>query len=55
MNLFLKLLKKFGYNIQHSNSIELKKIIKSFQRRFRPQLISSVVDQEAYEILKSLI
>ena len=55
MNLFLKLLEKFGYNIQHSNSIELKKIIKSFQRRFRPELVNGKLDKECLEIIKSLI
>ena len=47
-------LKKFGYTENFSNSIELKKIIKSFQRRFRPQLINGVIDKECLMILKSL-
>ena len=51
---FYKLLFKFGYQSSNNNKEKIK-IYKSFQRRFRPQLISSVVDQEAYEILKSLI
>ena len=55
MNLFLKLLKKFGYNTQYSNSNELKKIIKSFQRRFRPELVNGKLDKECLEIIKSLI
>ena len=42
--------------INHTNNSNEKiKIYKNFQRRFRPQLISSIVDQESYEILKSLI
>ena len=42
--------------INHTKIIKKKlKFIKNFQRRFRPQLISSIVDQESYEILKSLI
>ena len=42
--------------INHTkNNNEKIKIYKNFQRRFRPQLISSIVDQESYEILKSLI
>ncbi len=51
---FFQLLFKFGYK-STQNSYERIKIYKNFQRRFRPQLISSVVDQESYEILKSLI
>ena len=51
---FFQLLFKFGYK-PAQNSYERIKIYKNFQRRFRPQLISSIVDQESYEILKSLI
>ena len=51
---FYKLLFKFGYKSSKNNKEKIK-IYKSFQRRFRPKLISSVVDQESYEILKSLI
>jgi len=54
-NIFLKKLKKFGYNINYLNSKELKKIIKNFQRRFRPELVNGKLDQECFEILKSLI
>tara|TARA_B100000886_G_scaffold125905_1_gene84848 strand:+ start:434 stop:1153 length:720 start_codon:yes stop_codon:yes gene_type:complete len=51
---FFQLLFKFGY--QSTNNLHKRiKIYKSFQRRFRPQLISSIVDQESYSILKSLI
>ena len=53
-NFFFQLLFKFGY--KHSTDKNEKiKIYKNFQRRFRPQLISSIVDQESYAILKSLI
>ena len=51
---FYKLLFKFGYK-STNKSYEKIKIYKNFQRRFRPQIISSVVDQESYAILKSLI
>ena len=51
---FYKLLFKFGYKSSKNNKEKIK-IYKSFQRRFRPQLISSIVDQESYEIIKSLI
>jgi len=53
-NKFFQLLFKFGYK-STQKSYERIKIYKNFQRRFRPQLISSIVDQESYEILKSLI
>ena len=51
---FYKLLFKFGYK-STNKSYEKIKIYKNFQRRFRPQIISSIVDQESYAILKSLI
>ena len=51
---FYKLLFKFGYK-STNKSYEKIKIYKNFQRRFRPQIISSTVDQESYAILKSLI
>jgi len=52
---FLNKLKKFGYCINYSNFNELKKIIKSFQRRFRPELIDGKIDEECFAIIKSLI
>ena len=55
MKSFLNRLKIFGYCIKHSNSDELIKIIKSFQRRFRPELIDGKLDRECFEIIKSLI
>ena len=51
---FYKLLFKFGYK-STSKSYEKIKIYKNFQRRFRPQTISGIVDKESYAILKSLI
>ena len=51
---FYKLLFKFGYEFT-KNSSDKTKIYKNFQRRFRPELISDVVDKECYAILKSLI
>ena len=51
---FYKLLFKFGYK-STNNSFKKIRIYKNFQRRFRPQLISSIVDEESYAILKSLI
>ena len=51
---FYKLLFKFGYK-PTNNLIKKVKIYKNFQRRFRPEVISSIVDKECYMILKSLI
>ena len=51
---FFKLLFKFGYKSTNDKNEKIK-IYKNFQRRFRPQLISSIVDQETYSILKSLV
>ena len=51
---FFQLLFNFGYK-STKNPNERIKIYKNFQRRFRPQLISSIIDRESYAILKSLI
>ncbi len=53
-NKFFQLLFLFGYKYTKDKSEKIK-IYKNFQRRFRPELISSNVDQESYAILKSLI
>ncbi len=53
-NIFFQLLFKFGYQFTNDNKEKII-IYKNFQRRFRPQLISSIVDQESYAILKSLV
>tara|TARA_B100000579_G_scaffold402364_1_gene385544 strand:+ start:302 stop:1036 length:735 start_codon:yes stop_codon:yes gene_type:complete len=53
--LFLEKLKKFGYFINIKKKNELKKIINSFQRRYRPELIDGKVDRECFEIMKTLI
>jgi N-acetylmuramoyl-L-alanine amidase len=51
---FKNFLKKIGYRIEYSNNRQLKKIIKIFQMRFRPELINGKCDLECYEIAKSL-
>ena len=51
---FLNYLKKFGYSIEYNNSKELLKIIKTFQMRFRPELVDGKIDLECFEIIKSL-
>tara|TARA_A100000164_G_scaffold8366_1_gene7182 strand:- start:33 stop:767 length:735 start_codon:yes stop_codon:yes gene_type:complete len=54
LNKFLNYLKKIGYNIEYSNFNELKKIIKVFQMRFRPELVNGKLDLECFNIAKSL-
>lgn len=52
---FLVKLSKFGYDINYSNLADLKKIVKSFQRRFRPELVDGIIDKECFKIIKSLV
>ena len=52
---FIKKLKKFGYFANTSKKNELKKIVTSFQRRFRPELIDGKIDIECFKIIKNLI
>ena len=51
---FVYYLKNLGYHMKYSNSDELRKIIKIFQMRFRPELINGKLDLECYRIAKSL-
>ena len=51
---FIFYLKNLGYNMKYSNLNELKKIIKIFQMRFRPELVDGKLDSECYYIAKSL-
>ena len=51
---FTTYLKYLGYHMEYSNFKELRKIIKVFQMRFRPNLIDGKLDLECYEIAKSL-
>jgi len=53
--IFFEKLKKFGYSVNTSKKNEQKKIVTSFQRRFRPELIDGKIDRECFEIAKSLI
>ena len=53
-SLFLKYLKKIGYNFNYSKLDKLSKIIKVFQMRFRPELIDGKLDLECFRIAKSL-
>jgi len=52
---FFEKLKKIGYSVNTSKKNELKKIVNSFQRRFRPELVDGKIDRECFEIAKSLI
>ena len=52
---FINLLKKIGYRIEYSKSNQLKKLIKIFQMRFRPELVDGKLDLECYKIAKSLV
>ena len=54
LNKFIMYLKNLGYNMEFSNLNELRKIIKIFQMRFRPELIDGKFDLECYKIAKSL-
>ena len=51
---FFILLKKFGYLSSNKLSDKIK-VVKNFQRRFRPKLIDGIIDKECYLILKSLV
>ena len=54
LNKFIIFLRNVGYHMQYSNFNELKKIIKVFQMRFRPELIDGKLDTECYKIAESL-
>ena len=54
LNKFIIFLRNVGYHMQYSNLNELKKIIKVFQMRFRPELIDGKLDTECYKIAESL-
>ncbi len=47
-------LENLGYHMKHSNLNELRKIIKIFQMKFRPEVIDGKLDAECYMIAKSL-
>ena len=54
LNKFIIYLKNLGYHMEYSNLYELRKIIKIFQMRFRPELTDGKLDSECYRIAKSL-
>ena len=51
---FLKNLKKIGYCVDGKNKLFLIKTIKSFQRHFRKELISGLLDEECFMIARNL-
>ena len=51
---FKKYLNKIGYKIEYSDPYQLRKLIKVFQMRFRPELVHGKLDFECYMIAKSL-
>ena len=51
---FIFYLKNLGYHMKYSNLNELRKIIRIFQMRYRPELIDGKLDLECYYIAKSL-
>ena len=52
--IFFRNLSKLGYDVTKSSKHK-KNIICAFQRRFRPELINSFIDEESYLISKNLI
>ena len=52
--IFFTNISKIGYDINNLDK-EKKYIISAFQRRFRPELINTYIDQESYLISKNLI
>ena len=55
LNKFVIYLKNLGYHTKFKNLNELRKIIKIFQMRFRPELINGKIDKECLEISKSIL
>ena len=50
----INFLKKIGYYIKNLSKINLVKLVKSFQRRFRPELINGKIDKECLVIAQKL-
>ncbi len=51
---FSKYLIKIGYRIDYTDSTQLKKLIKIFQMKFRPEKVDGKLDFECFMIAKSL-
>ena len=54
--IFFRFIKKIGYQTKFNGKrpIFTSKLVKAFQRRFRPELISGIIDQESLLIAKNL-
>ena len=50
----INFLKKIGYYTKNLSKINLAKLVKSFQRRFRPELINGKIDLECLIIAQKL-
>ena len=50
----INFLKKIGYYTKNLSKINLVKLVKSFQRRFRPELINGKIDKECLVIAQKL-
>ena len=53
-NMFIKYLNKIGYFVKNLNIKKKLKLVKSFQRRFRQELVNGKVDKECFIIAKKL-
>tara|TARA_Y100000768_G_C23947275_1_gene668228 strand:+ start:850 stop:1581 length:732 start_codon:yes stop_codon:yes gene_type:complete len=51
---FFNELKLYGYDIKFSTETEKKKIVKNFQRHFRPEIVNGKLDKECFLIIKAL-
>ena len=52
--IFVKFIKKIGFNFNAQNKKNFKYTVKAFQRHFRPQIINGIIDIECLEIAKNL-
>ena len=53
-NMFIKYLNKIGYFVKNLNIKKKLKLVKSFQRRFRQDLVNGKIDKECLIIAKKL-
>ena len=54
INMFIKYLNKIGYFVKNLNIKKKLKLVKSFQRRFRQELVNGKIDKECLIIAKKL-
>ena len=54
MTMFIKYLNKIGYFAKSLTNTKKLKLVKSFQRRFRQNLINGKIDRECLIIAKKL-